>query len=75
MILCHFSIRFLLVLICLFATGGAAELDRSGPTISLQNTAYQVDGVWYCPICRQAVPNGDRSKLDLRLQLSEWHDV
>jgi len=71
----HSPIRFLLVSICLIATGAAAELDRSGPVISLQNTAYQVDGVWYCPLCRQPVPKGDRSKLDLRLQLSEWHDV
>ena len=53
----------------------AAELDRSGPVISLQNTVYQVNGVWHCPLCRQAVPQGDRSNLDLRLQLSEWHDV
>lgn len=53
----------------------AVELDRSGPVISLQNTVYQVNGVWHCPLCRQAVPQGDRSKLDLRLQLSEWHDV
>ena len=42
MILCHFSIRFLLVLICLFATGGAAELDRSGPTIFLGSTIDKV---------------------------------
>ncbi len=53
----------------------AVELDRSGPIISLQNTAYQVDGVWYCPICRQPVAHGDRTGLDLKLQLSEWHDV
>ncbi|MBP7141852.1 MAG: alginate lyase family protein [Opitutaceae bacterium] len=68
-------IGFLTALLCLVATAGAAELDRSGPVISLQNTAYQVDGIWYCPLCRQPVPKGDRSKLDLRLQLSEWHDV
>ena len=62
-------------MLCLVATRGAAELDRSGPAISLQNTSYQVNGAWYCPLCRQQVPKGDRSKLDLRLQLSEWHDV
>lgn len=68
-------IGLLSALLCLVATRGAAELDRSGPAISLQNTAYQVNGAWYCPLCRQQVPKGDRSKLDLRLQLSEWHDV
>lgn len=75
----HFSHRWLGLLAALAAvltaSLSAAELDRSGPVISLQNTVYQVDGVWYCPLCRQAVPKGDRTGLDLKLQLSEWHDV
>ena len=52
-----------------------ADKDRSGPTISLQSTVYQVGDKWYCPLCRQEVANGDRSGWDLKLGLSEWHDV
>lgn len=54
---------------------GAHALDRSGETISLQNTVYEKDGRWHCPLCHEVVTRNDRSALDLRLQLSEWHDV
>lgn len=53
----------------------AAERDRSGPAISLQSNVYQIGNKWYCPMCRQEVPNGDRSGWDLKRCLSEWHDV
>ena len=51
------------------------EKDRSGPTISLQSNVYQVGSKWYCPLCRQEVAHGDRSEWNLKLALSEWHDV
>ena len=51
------------------------EKDRSGPTIRLQSTVYQVGDKWYCPLCRQEVPNGNRADWDHKLALSEWHDV
>lgn len=53
----------------------AAELDRAGARIAVQAEAYQVGDRWYCPQCRQEVPNGDRTGWDLRLSLSEWHDL
>ena len=51
------------------------EKDRSGPIIRLQSTVYQVGNKWYCPLCRQEVPNGSRAGWDHKLALSEWHDV
>ncbi len=53
----------------------AEERDRSGPVIALQSTVYQVGDKWYCPLCRKEVAHADRSGWDLKLQLSEWHDV
>lgn len=53
----------------------ARALDQSGETISLQNTVYEKDGRWHCPLCHEIVGKSDRSGRDLRLQLSEWHDV
>jgi hypothetical protein len=52
-----------------------ADKDRSGPTITLQSVVYQIGDKWYCPLCRQEVENKNRSSLDLKLSLSEWHDV
>ncbi len=51
------------------------QQDRSGPTISLHSDVYQVGSKWFCPLCRQEVENGNRSGIDLKLCLSEWHDV
>ena len=51
------------------------QQDRSGPTISLHSDVYQVGSKWFCPLCRQEVENGKRSGIDLKLCLSEWHDV
>jgi hypothetical protein len=51
------------------------EKDRSGPTIKLQSTVYQVGEKWLCPLCRQEVPHGSRAGWDHKLALSEWHDV
>lgn len=65
----------LLVSALLALTVTVRAVDRAGETISLQNTAYEKDGKWYCPLCHEVVTKGDRSRLDLRLQLSEWHDV
>ncbi len=62
-------------LACLTLNLPAAELDRSGPRIVVQAEAYQLGGRWYCPQCRQEVPNGDRTGWDLKLSLSEWHDL
>lgn len=53
----------------------ANEVDRSGPTIALQSVVYQVGEQWHCPLCRQPVENRDRFGMDLKLCLSEWHDV
>jgi len=53
----------------------STELDRSGPAIALQSNVYQVGDKWHCPLCRQEVPHGDRSGVELKLRLSEWHDV
>jgi len=63
------------VFACLALALPAAEPDRSGPRIVVQAEAYQVGDRWYCPQCRQEVPNGDRTGWDLRLSLSEWHDL
>ena len=52
-----------------------ADQDLSGPIITLQSVVYQVGDKWYCPLCRQEVENRDRSAIDLKLTLSEWHDV
>jgi len=56
------------------AASGNGE-DRSGPTIMLQSVVYQIGNTWHCPLCRQEVKNGDRTGIDLKLCLSEWHDV
>jgi hypothetical protein len=65
----------LLSIPCISTTARPEEKDRSGPTITLQSNVYQVGNTWYCPICRQEVAHGDRSGWDLKLCLSEWHDV
>jgi len=52
-----------------------AQKDRSGPVVTGHSDIYQVGDKWYCPLCRLEVPNGDRSNLDPKLCLSEWHDV
>jgi len=62
-------------LACLARAQAPVELDRSGPRIVVQAEAYQVGDRWYCPQCRQPVPNGDRTRWDLKLSLSEWHDL
>ena len=59
----------------LWPAEGSAQVDRSGPTIALQSEVYQVGEQWYCPLCRQPVENRDRFGMDLKLCLSEWHDV
>jgi len=73
------SIPILLRLVPVFAgltlALPAAERDRSGPRIVVQAEAYQLGDHWFCPQCRQEVPNGDRTGWDLRLSLSEWHDL
>jgi Heparinase II/III N-terminus/Heparinase II/III-like protein len=66
---------FLLSLSGISTVARAGEKDRSGPTISLQSNVYQVGNKWYCPLCRQEVAHGDRSGWNLKLCLSEWHDV
>ncbi len=68
-------LNILLSIVCIAPAIRAGEQDRSGPTIALQSNVYQVGNRWYCPLCRQQVPHGDRSGWDLKLQLSEWHDV
>jgi len=50
-------------------------LDRSGPVITIHSDPYQIGDQWYCPLCRKPVEHGDRSHIDPRLRLSEWHDV
>ncbi|RPH36805.1 hypothetical protein EHM92_03880, partial [bacterium] len=65
----------LLFILCVSPVARPGEVDRSGPTISLQSNVYQVGNRWYCPLCRQEVAHGDRSGWDLKLALSEWHDV
>ncbi|NLP09840.1 hypothetical protein GX408_05505 [bacterium] len=59
----------------LAAAAAPNELDRSGPAITLQSVVYQVGDQWHCPLCRQPVENRDRFGMDLKLCLSEWHDV
>ncbi len=68
-------LRIFLSVACISPIVRSGELDRSGPTISLQSNVYQVGNKWYCPLCRQEVAHGDRSGWDLKLALSEWHDV
>ena len=65
----------LLSMLLVTPTVRPADKDRSGPTVTLQSVVYQVGDKWYCPLCRQEVENKDRSRLDLKLSLSEWHDV
>jgi hypothetical protein len=67
--------KILLTILCLTPLFQLMGQDRSGPEISLQSVIYQKDGKWHCPLCRQVVPNGDRSGWDLKLGVSEWHDV
>jgi hypothetical protein len=62
-------------MLCVAPSARPVDQDRSGPTVTLQSVVYQVGDKWYCPLCRQEVANGDRSGLDLKLNLSEWHDV
>ena len=65
----------LLSIACLSTSARPEEKDRSGPTISLQSRVYQIGEKWYCPLCNQEVAHGDRSGWDVKLALSEWHDV
>ncbi len=65
----------ILLVSCISPAASPEEGDRSGPTITLQSTVYRVGNRWYCPLCRKAVAHGDRSGWDLKLVLSEWHDV
>lgn len=68
-------VPLLLSLICLALPAHPADKDRSGATIMLQSTVYKVGDRWHCPLCRQEVPNADRTGWDLKRTLSEWHDV
>jgi len=52
-----------------------AQKNNSGPIISAHSDPYFKNGKWYCPLCRQVIKHGDRSKIDPKLILSEWHDV
>ena len=68
-------ISILLSILCITPIVRPMQQDRSGPPISLHSDVYQIGNKWYCPLCRQEVENGNRSGLDLKLCLSEWHDV
>lgn len=68
-------LRVFLSICCSSPILHSGEPDRSGPTISLQSNVYQVGAKWYCPLCRQEVAHGDRSGWELKLSLSEWHDI
>ena len=70
-----FLLRVFLSISCFSSILHSGEPDRSGPTISLQSNVYQVGAKWYCPLCRREVAHGDRSGWDLKLSLSEWHDI
>ena len=52
-----------------------SKQEQTGPVITRYSDIYQQDGQWYCPLCNQPVKNGDRSKIDPALYLSEWHDI
>jgi hypothetical protein len=67
--------QLLLMVLCVSSLVRSGEPDHSGPVISLQSTVYQIGAKWYCPLCRKEVAHGDRSGWDLKLALSEWHDV
>ena len=66
---------FLILLTFFMNQNILAQKDRSGPVITLHSDSYQVGDKWFCPLCRKQVENGDRSKMDPKLCLSEWHDV
>lgn len=63
------------VLLIGITTPASAEKDRSGPIVTGHSDVFQIGSKWYCPLCRKEVPNGDRSGMDPKLCLSEWHDV
>ncbi len=68
------------VLVCVVvlvhqSTIAYAQKDRSGPIVSAHSDLFQIGNTWYCPLCRKEVSNGDRSAMDPKLCLSEWHDV
>jgi hypothetical protein len=65
----------LLSISCMTPIVRPAEQDRSGPPIALQSNVYQIGNKWYCPMCRHEVANGDRTGWNLKLAISEWHDV
>jgi hypothetical protein len=69
--------RIILAIFFLFgiAFSQTVPLDRSGPVVTLHSDSYQIGKQWYCPLCRKPVENGDRSKMDPKRCLSEWHDV
>ncbi|MBN1542232.1 hypothetical protein JW992_08790, partial [candidate division KSB1 bacterium] len=48
---------------------------QTGPEITLYSDIYKIGDQWHCPLCNQPVANGDRSKIDPNLYLSEWHDI
>lgn len=69
-------IAALMLLLAVFSSHAqSGALDRSGPVITIHSDPYQIGNQWYCPLCRKPVEHGDRSHIDPRLRLSEWHDV
>jgi len=64
-----------LLLILILHTHAFSQKDQSGPVITLHSDSYQVGNQWFCPLCRRQVENRDRSHMDPKLCLSEWHDV
>lgn len=54
---------------------GATETEPAGPVITKYSDIYLDDGQWRCPLCNKGVQNGDRTRIDPALHLSEWHDV
>jgi hypothetical protein len=69
------TILVFFVLLVHQTTVAQAHKDRSGPVVTAHSDLYQIGDKWYCPLCRKEVPNGDRSRMDPKLCLSEWHDV
>lgn len=72
------QIRFLyifLTTVVMIQVALSTPIDQSGPIITLHSDVYQIDNKWYCPLCRQPVENGDRTRIPPKLWLSEWHDV
>jgi len=68
------SVVVFITLLSLLALISCSKKE-TGPEISLYSDIYQVGEQWFCPLCNQPVENGDRSKIDPNLYLSEWHDI